>query len=214
MPTIGRTFFVVTTGFALTRPVLADRLPRGVVRDVVLVVGVVAFTALAARISIPVPGSPVPVTGQTLAVLLSAAAVGPLRGLVAGLMYIGVGVVGLPVYAGGSHGYKALVGATGGYFVGFLLATALVGYAARGGYDRRPLGVAVAFLVCSALIYLPGATWLAYYAHLSADAALREGVRPYLFGDVLKAAVAAALLPVAWRIVGPIERSGADARRR
>lgn len=192
---------MVASGFALARPVLADRLPRGLLRDIALIGGLVALTAVSARVAIPVPGSPVPVTGQTFAVLLGAAAVGPLRGTLAQALYISLGIVGAPVYASGAHGYRVVVGATGGYLVGFLLASLLVGFAARSGYDRRPAGVVAAFLLGSALIYVPGGLWLAHYAHLSLDATLREGVVPYLPGDVLKALVAAVVLPVAWKVV-------------
>lgn len=182
-------------------PVLADRLPRGVVRELILIGAVVAFTALMAQLVIPLPGSPVPVTGQTLAVLLSAAAVGPLRGVVGQAVYVFVGVAGLPVFASQAHGYHVLVGATGGYLIGFVLVSALVGFAARRGLDRRPIYFCAVFVVATALIYVPGVTWLAYAGHMSAGAAISFGLTPFLVGDALKAVVAAALLPTAWRLV-------------
>lgn len=198
---------MVDTAMTLTRPVLADRLPRGLVREAMLVVGVVGFTALMAQVSIPVPGSPVPVTGQTLAVLLSGAAVGPLRGFFSQALYVLIGIAGMPVFAGHSHGYKVLIGATGGYLVGFVLASALVGYAARRGYDRNPAYIAVAFLLGSALIYLTGVTWLAHSAHMSGATAIDKGLTPFIFGDVLKAVIAGALLPSAWRLVARNSKS-------
>jgi biotin transport system substrate-specific component len=146
------------------------------------------------------------VTGQTFAVLLSAAALGPLRGVLAELLYVAAGIAGLPVYSHGTHGYHALLGATGGYLAGFVLAALLVGAAARAGFDRRPATVVLAFLLGSAVIYLPGAGWLAHHAHLSAAAAIREGVTPYLVGDLAKALAAAVLLPTAWRAVCSVRR--------
>ncbi len=111
-----------SSSFALRRPVLADRLPKSLVRDVALVVGVAAFMSLVAQISFKLPNNPVPVTGQTFGVLLSAAAVGPLRGLAGQLLYIAIGWVGLPVFAGHHTRLGSASGASGGYFVGFLLA--------------------------------------------------------------------------------------------
>ena len=108
-----------SSSFALRRPVLADRLPKSVVRDVALVVGVAAFMSLVAQVSFKLPNNPVPITGQTFGVLLSAAAVGPLRGLAGQLLYIAIGWAGLPVFAGHHHGWAVLHGPNGGYLVGF-----------------------------------------------------------------------------------------------
>lgn len=192
---------MTTTTLAFSRPVLADRLPTGLVRDISLVAGVAALTAAMAQIALPMPGSPVPVTGQTFAILLCAAAVGPLRGLLGQLLYIAIGLVGFPVFAQHKHGYEVLTGSTGGYFLGFLLATIAVGYMARAGLDRKWWGMALAFAVGSALIYLPGATWLAHFMHWPAGKAFHFGVELYLIGDLLKAALAGALLPTVWRFV-------------
>jgi biotin transport system substrate-specific component len=157
--------------------------------------------SLMAQVSFKIPGNPVPITGQTFAVLLSAAAVGPLRGLAGQLLYILIGCTGLRVFAGHSGGYHVLSGATGGYLVGFVLATALVGWHARHGVDRRVDTLAGSFLLATALIYLPGVWWLAHVLHISYSAAIAEGAAPFILGDLLKALAAGALLPAAWRLV-------------
>lgn len=188
------------------RPVLADRLAPtrldGRTRDIALVVGVAALTALLAQVSFHIPGTPVPVTGQTFAVLLSAAAVGPLRSVAGQLLYIAIGWAGLPVFSNGTHGWSVVHGVNAGYLVGFVLASALVGFQARRGLDRRADTLAGSFLLGSALIYIPGVWWLQHELHLSYSAAMTAGVYPFLLGDLLKALVAGALLPAAWRLVG------------
>jgi biotin transport system substrate-specific component len=182
--------------------VLADGLPKSMVRDVALVVGVAAFMSLVAQVSFKLPNNPVPVTGQTFGVLLSAAAVGPLRGLAGQLLYIAIGWAGLPVFASGTHGWAVLHGGSGGYFIGFLLATLLVGWQARHGVDRRIDTLAGSFLLASALIYIPGVWWLAHTYHWSYTKAISTGVAPFILGDLLKALAAGALLPAAWKLVG------------
>ena len=195
-----------SSSFALRRPVLADRLPKSLVRDVALVVGVAAFMSLVAQVSFKLPNNPVPITGQTFGVLLSAAAVGPLRGFAGQLLYIAIGWAGLPVFASGTHGWAVLHGGSGGYFVGFLLATLLVGWQARHGVDRRVDTLAGSFLLASALIYLPGVWWLAHVYHWSYTKAITTGVSPFVLGDLLKALAAGALVPAAWKLVGDGKR--------
>jgi biotin transport system substrate-specific component len=191
-----------SNSFTLRRPVLADKLPKSMVRDVALVVGVAAFMSLVAQVSFKLPNNPVPVTGQTFGVLLSAAAVGPLRGLAGQLVYIAIGWAGLPVFAGHTHGWAVLHGGSGGYFIGFLLATLLVGWHARHGVDRRVDTLAGSFLLATALIYIPGVWWLAHVYHWSYTKAITTGVAPFILGDLLKALAAGALLPAAWKLVG------------
>ena len=196
-----------SSSFALRRPVLADRLPKSLVRDVALVVGVAAFTALMAQVSIKIPGNPVPLTGQTFAVLLSAAAVGPLRSVSGQLLYVAVGWAGLPVFADHAHGWSVVHGATAGYFLGFVLASALVGWQARHGVDRRMDTLAGAFLLATALIYVPGVWWLAHSIHVSYAKAISLGAAPFVLGDLVKAVVAGALVPAAWRLIRDPKRS-------
>jgi biotin transport system substrate-specific component len=195
-----------SSNFALRRPVLADRLPRSLARDIALVVGVAAFMSLVAQVSFKLPNNPVPITGQTFGVLLSAAAVGPLRGLAGQLLYIAIGWAGLPVFAGHTHGWSVLHGGSGGYFIGFLLATLLVGWEARHGVDRRVDTLAGSFLLASALIYVPGVWWLAHVEHWSYSKAISTGVSPFVLGDLLKALAAGALVPAAWKLVGDGKR--------
>lgn len=175
---------------------------RAFARDVVVTAGVAAFTALLAQIAVSIPGTPVPVTGQTFAVLLSATVVG-VRCAVAGqLLYIAVGLAGLPVFANHEHGWQVVHGTLGGYLVGFVLASALLGWQARHGVDRRFDTLAGSFLLATALIYLPGVWWLAHSLNVSYDRAIALGVAPFVVGDLLKAMLAGALVPAAWRLVG------------
>lgn len=182
-------------------PVLADVLPRTRTRDAALVVGAALLTALLAQVSVPVAGSPVPITGQTLAVVLTAAALGPARGVSGQALYLALGLVGLPFFSDASGGVDVVVGATGGYLVGFLPAALLIGLAARRGADRR---VASAFLLFAAgqlVIFGFGVPWLALVADLSATQALEAGFYPFVLGGVVKAVLAGLLTPAAWRAV-------------
>ena len=185
------------------RPVLAEVLPAALTRTGITVVAATALTAAAAQVSIPVPGSPVPVTGQTFAVLLTAAALGPARGIAAQALYLLLGLAGMPVLAGGGHGPGVVFGASGGYLAGFLVAAAVAGYGARRGADRSPWGTLAIFAVASAVIYAVGTTWLCLDTGMSASAGIAAGVTPFLIGDAVKALLAAGLLPGAWRLTGP-----------
>jgi len=184
------------------RPVLAEVLPGTLTRSGVTIVAGAALTALAAQVSLPVPGSPVPVTGQTFAVLLTAAALGPLRGLASQGLYLALGLVGLPVFAGAAHGPHVVFGASGGYLVGFLVAAAIVGAGARRGADRSPLRTLLLFALASVVIYAIGTAWLCLDTGMSASAGIAAGVTPFIPGDVAKALLAAGLLPGTWRLLG------------
>lgn len=182
--------------------VLADLLPassasRARLRDAALVVGGAALTGLAAQLSVPVPGSPVPVTGQTFAALLVGTSLGARRGLASLGLYALAGVAGLPWFAGGASGWSM---PSFGYILGMLLASGLVGALARRGGDRTVLRTAGVMLAGSALIYAVGVPYLAVSAHLSAHQALTLGLRPYLVGDAVKAALAMTALPLTWRL--------------
>jgi biotin transport system substrate-specific component len=196
-----------TRTFAGSRPVLADRLPKSLTGDAVVVIGVAAFMSLVAQVSFKLPNNPVPITGQTFGVLLSAAAVGPVRGLAGQLLYVVLGWIGLPVFAGGSHGWSVIHSGTGGYLVGFLLATLLIGWQARHGVDRRVDTLAGSFLLATALIYVPGVWWLAHVYHWSYPVAIAKGAAPFILGDLLKALAAGALIPVVWKLVGDRKKS-------
>jgi biotin transport system substrate-specific component len=182
--------------------VLADVLPRSAVRNALLVIGGAVFVGLAAQVAIPLPFTPVPVTGQTFAVLLTAAALGTWRGIASMLLYAAMGLVGVPWFAGGSTAFKegALV-VSFGYVLGFIAAAALVGWLAERGNTRTPLRTAGLMVVGNAVIYAIGASWLAVALAVPMAEALSLGVTPFLLGDALKVALAAGLFPLAWRAV-------------
>ncbi|GGN55138.1 biotin synthase [Streptomyces albiflavescens] len=182
-----------------TRPgeVLADLLPASRVRDAALVLGGAALTGLAAQISLPVPGSPVPVTGQTFAALLVGTALGAGRGLFSLALYALLGLAGVPWFAGGASG----VSVSFGYILGMLLASTVVGALARRGADRSVLRMAGTMLLGEAIIYAIGVPYLALATGMSASAAIAAGLTPFLIGDALKAALAMGVLPTAWKLV-------------
>jgi biotin transport system substrate-specific component len=189
----------MSTATALARPgqVLADLLPASRVRDAALVVGGAALTGLAAQISLPVPGSPVPVTGQTFAALLVGTALGAGRGVLSLALYALVGLAGVPWFAGGASGTVPSLG----YVLGMVLAAAAVGALARRGADRSVWRTAGAMLLGEAIIYAVGVPYLALATGMSAGAAVAAGLTPFLIGDALKAALAMGVLPTAWKLV-------------
>lgn len=182
---------------ARTGQVLADLLPVSRVRDAALVLGGAALTGIAAQIAVPVPGSPVPVTGQTFAALLVGTALGAGRGLAALLVYAVAGLAGVPWFAEGGSG----VSVSFGYILGMLLASAAVGALARRGADRSMPRMAGTMLLGEAIIYAIGVPYLALAADMSASAAIAAGLTPFLLGDALKAALAMGVLPTAWKLV-------------
>ncbi|HZF90058.1 biotin transporter BioY [Streptomyces sp.] len=189
------------TATSLARPgqVLADLLPASRVRDIALVAGGAALTGLAAQIAVNVPGSPVPVTGQTFAALLVGTSLGAGRGFLSLALYALAGIAGVPWFAEGASG----VGIPSfGYVLGMLLAATVVGALARRGADRSPWRMAGAMLLGSAIIYGVGVPYLALSLDLSASAAIAAGLTPFLIGDALKAALAMGALPAAWKLVG------------
>ncbi|MEU8794724.1 biotin transporter BioY [Streptomyces sp. NPDC048643] len=189
-----------TAAVTSSRPgeVLADLLPASRVRDVALVVGGAALTGLAAQISLPVPGSPVPVTGQTFAVLLVGTALGARRGFLSLAVYALVGMAGVPWFAGGGSGAAA---PSFGYVLGMLLASTVVGSLARRGADRSVLRMAGTMLIGEAIVYAIGVPYLALATGMSASAAVAAGLTPFLIGDALKAALAMGVLPTAWKLI-------------
>ncbi|MER5343358.1 biotin transporter BioY [Streptomyces mirabilis] len=178
--------------------VLADLLPASRVRDITLVLGGAALTGLAAQISLPVPGSPVPVTGQTFAALLVGTALGAGRGFLSLALYALVGMAGMPWFADGSSGTAA---PSLGYILGMMFASAAVGALARRGADRSFLRTAGAMLLGEAIIYAVGLPYLAAATGMSLSATLAAGFTPFLIGDALKAALAMGVLPTAWKFL-------------
>lgn len=189
---------------AVPRPggaVLADLLPGERVRDLVLVVAYAGFTGLAAQVAVPLPFTPVPVTGQTFAVLLGAAALGWQRAFLGMGLYLAAGLAGVPWFSEWTGGTEALASPSFGYIVGFLVAAALVGRLAAGGLDRTPPRVVLTMVAGNLVIYAFGLPWLMASVHAGLAEGLDKGVIPFLGGDALKIALAAGLLPSAWSLV-------------
>ncbi|MFE0457732.1 biotin transporter BioY [Kitasatospora sp. NPDC058965] len=187
------------------RTVLADLLPAadsrlgGALRELALVFGGAALTGLAAQLSVPVPGSPVPVTGQTFAALLVGAALGARRGAAALTVYLLAGAAGLPWFAAGADGWAL---PTLGYVLGFVLAAAVTGLLARRGADRGPLRTAGTMLLGNLAIYAVGVPYLAAALHVPLARAAELGLYPYLPGDALKLLIATGALPLARKLAG------------
>ncbi|KHD72784.1 biotin biosynthesis protein BioY [Actinoplanes utahensis] len=179
--------------------VMADVWGRSAVRDVILTLGAAGAVGLAAQIAVPVPGSPVPITGQTFAVLLAGVTLGATRGAAGMLIYMVAGVLGVPWFAAGASGWPT---ATAGYLIGFVVAAALIGQLAALGADRSPARTIGLMAAGNVLIYLFGVPWLAFSTGMDMTSAITTGLAPYLVGDVLKTALAAALLPGAWVLIG------------
>jgi biotin transport system substrate-specific component len=188
--------------------VLADVIPGTWARDIGLVVAGALLTCLGALISIHIPPSPVPVTGQTLAVVVAGAALGWKRGAASQLLYLVMGLF-LPVYADGESGFQVIWGATGGYIVGFVVAAALIGRLAEMGADRKPLLAFLAFCAGQLAIFGIGVPWLKVAADMSWADAIHYGFALFIVGGIIKAIVGAVAVPAAWRGVKRLERNDA-----
>jgi biotin transport system substrate-specific component len=176
--------------------------PRaGLLTDALLVLAGTAFVAIAAQVSIPLPFTPVPITGQTFAVVLVGASLGPLLGFASLMLYWLVGIAGAPVYADQTSGWETFVGPTGGYIVGFMFAALATGYLAQRRWDRRFPSSVAAMLTGNVIIYIPGLLWLAHYLDTGLEETLELGLYPFVVGDLLKLYLAGALLPLAWKLV-------------
>jgi biotin transport system substrate-specific component len=171
-------------------------------RHVALIAVGAALIFASSRVVIPVPGSPVPITGQTFGVLLVGGALGFRRALMSVALYVLIGLIGLPFFAEGKGGVQVLQGTNGGYIVGFIVAGSLVGRLAELGWDRRIAGALGAMVIGNIVIYLFGVPWLMYVAHLDLPTGIAKGLTPFLLGDAIKLILAAAAFPVAWWVVG------------
>ena len=172
----------------------------GLLYDVVLIAVGSVFIALLARVAIPLPFSPVPITGQTFAVLLVGALLGSRRGGVVVILYLLEGVGGLPFFADGTGGLARLAGPTGGYLVGFVVAAFAVGLLAKRGWDRRVWSTAAAMLVGNIIIYAFGLLWLERF--VGAERVFSLGLLPFIPGDLFKLTLAAIILPAGWKLLG------------
>lgn len=182
---------------AARRTVLADRvISRSLLTDGALVVAGAGLTALLAQVVIPL--WPVPITAQTLAVLLVGGSLGALRGSLALALYALVGALGAPIFSEASHGWGILAGPTGGYIVGFILAAALTGWLAERRWDRKFLGGMVSYLAGSAIVFVVALPWLGATLGLSVQQTLEVGLYPFIIGGVVKAVIAAGLIRAGW----------------
>lgn len=185
------------------RRVLADVIPGGLARDAALVLGGTGLIALSALVVVPLPFTPVPLSLQTFAVLLTGAALGTRRGALSALLYLAAGVAGAGWFSEGRSGWHF---ASFGYIIGFVLAGALVGALARRGGDRTVPRTVATMVLGNVAIYTAGVGFLMSYAHVGVAKGLSLGFTPFLLGDAIKIALAAALLPAAWRLVGRVEK--------
>ena len=171
-------------------------------KQIMLVVVGIAALAIAAKVKIPM--IPVPMTLGTLAVLTVGAAYGPRLGLVTIIGYMILGAVGFDVFASsaaGVSGIEYMMGGTGGYLVGYVIATLALGVLARMGWDRNAAKMAAAMLIGNALIYIPGLLWLGTLYGWDKPI-LEWGLTPFIYGDLLKLAIAAMIVPMAWKAIG------------
>jgi biotin transport system substrate-specific component len=173
----------------------------GWLRDLILIVSGALLVAVLAQVKIPLPFTPVPLTGQTFAVLLVGAALGSKRGAASMVLYIGLGALGLPVFAGGASGMAYLSGATLGYLIGFVIAAYVIGLLAERGLERNVRTSLIPFLVGTIIIYICGIAWLSIVLG-NLNNAITAGLLPFLIGDAIKLIAAALALPAAWRLVG------------
>ncbi len=193
------------TSPALSQPLINRLVPvrNDALRVSVQIAAGVVLMALLSQLRLQI--GPVPMTGQTLGVLLIGAAYGFGLGGLTMLAYLLVGGLGLGVFSGGAAGWAVFTGATAGYLLGFPVAAAVVGFLAQRGFDRRVNTTALAMLIGNLIIYLPGLLWLNRFAP-DWPTTLQWGLVPFIPGDVLKLLLAALLLPTAWRLLG--RRSG------
>lgn len=195
---------------------IVDRVvPRGhsrastLVRDILLILAGTAVVSLLAQVSIP--WHPVPFTGQTLAVLLVGGMLGALRGALSLAVYFAIGALGAPVFSDQAGGWDIITGATGGYIIGFIVAAGVVGWLCERGVDRRVVPMILTLILGNVIIYAFGLPWLASWTPPGADAAFgwgqawTYGFEPFVFGDMLKLAIVAAILPAGWAL---LQRTG------
>lgn len=184
---------------SVARPsVLADLIPGTLARDAALVGGAAAFVGLLSQVVVHLPFTPVPVTGQTLGVVLAGCALGRRRAGLAMALYVGAGLVGLPWFAGHTSGWQAV---NGGYLLGFIAAAMVCGWLAERGADRTVLRSVPTMLAGELVLYAVALPWLALDLHVGLAKAVALGFVPFVVGDSVKLACAAALLPATWRLV-------------
>ncbi len=171
-----------------------------------LVAGGTIFLAALAQIAIPIPGSPVPVTGQTLGVLLIGTTYGAGLGLTTFATYLLAGIAGAPVFAGASYGIEKITGATGGYLFGMMVSTYLLGLLANRRLDQRFLTALPSMLLGTLTTFTFGLLWLAHFTRKDWAWTINAGLTPFIFGEILKIVIAGTSMPLLWRFVNNRQR--------
>lgn len=199
----------ITIGDFLVPVRVGERMSSRLRHIALISIGAV-FIALTANVAIAIPPNPIPITGQTLSVLVVGGALGLRRGLLSVALYLVLGLF-LPVYAHQAHGFGTIasfgsgglsLSPVGGYLVSFLFAAALVGWLAEMGWDRHIGGAVGAMILGEVVVYAIGVPWLALALHKSPAEAIALGFTPFVIGDVIKLAIAAGIFPFAWWLVG------------
>lgn len=200
---------MTSLSLAIGRPTLADRLfTRGIVMDLVLICAGTALVSIAAQVEVPL--WPVPITGQTLAVLLVGSSLGALRGTLSIALYAVLGIVGLPIFSGAGSGMSVVLGPTGGYIIGFVFAAALTGWIAQRSWDRKILRSILGFLGGTVITFAIGLPWLAFTLGLNLQQTLEGGLYPFIVGGIVKMLLAAGIITVGWRYFEREDRRRAD----
>ena len=185
-----------------TNSLRASVLPHSTaLTQVSLIAGGTLFLSLLAQVAIPVPGSPVPVTGQTLGVLLIGTTYGAGLGLATFAMYLLAGIAGAPVFAGASFGVEKITGATGGYLIGMLAATYILGFLADRRMDQKFITALPSMLLGNVIIFSFGLIWLHYFTGKDWAWTISAGLTPFIIGEVLKIAIVGTSLPIVWRFL-------------
>jgi biotin transport system substrate-specific component len=171
------------------------------VTQISLILSGTVFLAIMAQISFPIPGSPIPFTGQTLGVLLLGTAYGASLGFSTMAFYLLMGALGAPIFASNSHGLERITGATGGYLIGMLLSTLVIGALAGRKWDQKLKTVIPTMVIGNAIIFSFGLIWLHEYTGENWQWVFEKGFTPFIFGEVFKIAIASTALPAVWRLV-------------
>ena len=198
----------MTRAIASEPRVLSDVFSSSRVKDVILVVAYAGFIGLSAQFVIHLPFTPVPITGQTFAVLLGASMLGPIRSVLGAGFYLVLGLAGLPWFAGGTGGFSIVSAPSFGYLVGFVVAAMIVGAMAQRGFDKGVAGTAAEMVIGNLVIYAFGLIWLSHALGVSFAKAVSLGATPFLVGDLLKLVLAAVLLPSMWKLSDRFNGSG------
>jgi biotin transport system substrate-specific component len=171
------------------------------ITQISLILGGTIFLAVMAQISFPIPGSPVPFTGQTLGVLLLGTAYGASLGFSTVAFYQLMGIAGAPIFASGSHGFEKIAGATGGYLVGMLIASLVLGALAGRKWDQKIKTVIPTMIIGNVIIFTAGLIWLHQYTGQSWSWTVDKGLTPFILAEFIKIAIASTALPAVWRLV-------------